>query len=123
MKKKPSIIQIFSLILIIVITSFICSKSCEDDRTSEQKEIDACGGGFNAFVQSKEFVKGKLKLPASAVFEEEYSYHYQGNCIFLVWGYVTSQNSFGAMLRSKYVVTLQKDSTGYRLIDFELQER
>ena len=96
---------------------------------AKQKEANAtaakCGSGnyHDAFFYGKEYVKSNLKAPRSAKFG---SYgntsvqHYKG-CKFVVKGYVDSQNSFGAMLRSNYSVTLTPNGLGWALIDIQIQ--
>lgn len=85
------------------------AKADQDRRDS----MDAC-------IAAHKAVKGELKSPASAKFP---------NCVFdadkyevrrspdglltFVLGHVDSQNSFGAMVRSQYVVKF--DSSGARL--------
>ena len=84
-----------------------------------------CGSGnyHDAFFYGKEYVKRNLKAPRSAKFG---SYgntsvqHYKG-CKFVVKGYVDSQNSFGAMLRSNYSVTLTPNGLNWTLIDIQIQ--
>lgn len=99
--------------------------------TYEAKQKDAksqaarCGSSnySDAFVYGKEYVKLNLKAPSTAKFG---SYgnsnvqHYTG-CKFVVTGYVDSQNSFGAMLRSNYSVTLIPTGLGWTLEDISIQ--
>jgi len=96
---------------------------------AKQKEAKAqaarCGRDnySDAFFYGKEYVKRSLKSPSSAKFG---SYgnssvqHYKG-CKFVVKGYVDSQNSFGAMLRSNYSVTMTPSGLGWTLEDISIQ--
>ena len=61
-----------------------------------------------AFVMAKRFVEKQLKSPSTADFCS-YSKNRVRNideCTFEVSGFVDSQNSFGATLRSNFVVTV-----------------
>jgi len=96
---------------------------------AKQKDAKAtaarCGSGnyHDAYFYGKEYVKRNLKAPSSAKFG---SYgnssvqHYKG-CKFVVNGYVDSQNSFGAMLRSNYSVTLTPNGLNWTLLDIQIQ--
>jgi regulatory protein YycI of two-component signal transduction system YycFG len=62
---------------------------------------------IDAYIMMKEFVKDKLKSPASADFESNQTIGYKfENGIFTFSGYVDSQNSFGAMLRTRFTVSI-----------------
>lgn len=96
---------------------------------AKQKEAKAsaakCGSGnyHDAFFYGKEFVKRNLKAPRSAKFggyRNSSVQHYAG-CKFVVSGYVDSQNSFGAMLRSNYSVTLTPNGLNWTLLDIQIQ--
>ena len=84
-----------------------------------------CGSDnyFDAYFYGKEYVKRNLKAPSTAKFG---SYgnssvqHYTG-CKFVVTGYVDSQNSFGAMLRSNYSVTMTPSGLSWTLLDIQIQ--
>lgn len=84
-----------------------------DDLTPEQKEARACGPTM-AYVMSQTFVKRGLKAPSTADFgsysESKVTPMAAGKsaCKFLVIGHVDAQNSFGAMIRNMYVVTVEK---------------
>jgi len=77
----------------------------------------------DAYFYGKEYVKKSLKAPSTAKFGSYGNssvYHYTG-CKFVVKGYVDSQNSFGAMLRSNYSVTLKPTGLGWSLEDIQIQ--
>lgn len=64
-----------------------------------------------AYFACQEFVERKLKSPASAKWplaDDITSTKISGDK-YKVAGYVDSQNSFGAMLRSNFVVIMRKD--------------
>lgn len=60
-----------------------------------------------AYNISKEFVKRALRSPATANFPwRSDATTYLGNCTYRVSGHVDSQNGFGALVRTKYSITL-----------------
>ncbi|WOL30529.1 hypothetical protein [Pseudomonas fragi] len=83
------------------------------DVTPEQREAIACGPTM-AYVMSQTFVKRGLKAPSTADFgsysESQVTPMPAGEsaCKFLVIGHVDAQNSFGAMIRNRYIVTVAK---------------
>lgn len=99
-----------------------------DDRTPEEKAAANCEDTTMAFVMSQEFLKERLKSPASAEFpytsSQGVKIDYLGDCRHRVLAYVDAQNTFGAMLRMKYSAELQyqKDSDLWRLLDIQLLE-
>lgn len=62
-----------------------------------------------AYVMSQNFVKRQLKAPSTADFPSGVSQFSVaiGGCQFLINSYVDSQNSFGAMVRSRYTATME----------------
>lgn len=79
----------------------------------EQEEIAARGGNCNndimAYVVGQDFVRDRLKAPSSADFPRinEAVVELQANCQFSIISYVEAINSFGAKLRTPYVLTLK----------------
>lgn len=80
---------------------------------------DFCSGARArelAYEASHTFVRSQLKAPATAVFpafdDEEVVAIDEGQCRFKVWGYVDSQNSFGALIRTTYAAELTADQSG-----------
>lgn len=76
-----------------------------------------CGDAEMAHIMSRHFVKPKLLSPASAKFpgyhDREVSVTPGAECEFTVYGYVDSQNPFGAMIRTRYTAHMRTDkSTG-----------
>ncbi|MHB0764693.1 hypothetical protein ACYCFC_10025 [Stutzerimonas sp. NM35] len=60
-----------------------------------------------AYVMSQNFVKQRLKAPSSAKFPyKPTTQTYAGDCRHSIVGTFESQNSFGAMLRGSYSVTM-----------------
>lgn len=81
----------------------------------EEREAAACKSTTMAFVMSQEFVKQRLKSPATAEFPyitdrgvNVYQMEPDTACKHSVTAYVDSQNGFGAMIRSTYTVVMRK---------------
>jgi hypothetical protein len=69
-------------------------------------------------VQSEYAVRGRLKAPSTAVFPSCSAYKVaqkDGNTF--VVGYVDAQNTFGAQIRSKFIVKLDGTGSEWRVID------
>lgn len=95
---------------LLIISAFIIG--CGDDRTEKQKAEIRCESSNSAYYMSQEFIKKMLKSPSSAKFPNYYSdsgieVTYLGECKHKVSAYVDAQNSFGAMIRSQYTITIQ----------------
>ena len=70
-----------------------------------------------AMSYAEEVVRANLKAPSSAKFPG--SYHvFKNNDVIEVVGYVDSQNSFGAMIRSKFFVKFDKN---FKPIDLKIE--
>lgn len=71
------------------------------------KSLDEMKLDIEAFIECKSFVKNKLKAPTTAKFPfSDYNAVNQGNGRYTIFSYVDSQNSFGAMLQTKYACQL-----------------
>ena len=81
--------------------------------------LSGCGSSdrkIDAWVCAQDVVKGKLKSPSTAKF---CSYSPDrvadlGNNKYKITGYVDAQNSFGAMIRKNFTVTLTFTESGYK---------
>jgi len=81
------------------------------------KSRSACEDGVGAFVISQTFVKRQLKAPATATFPLITAEGVSstpttvpgGKCAFSVRIYADAQNSFGAMVRQHFHVTVAPD--------------
>ena len=82
-------------------------------------EGENCRDGIAAYVMSQEFIKERLKAPATAQFPSALSVQtsYLGQCRHLVRAYVDSENSFSALLRARYVATLHYNGGGIWVLD------
>jgi hypothetical protein len=92
----------------------------------EHQKTDDCNDSIAAFVYGNRFVEQRLKAPATAKFpyisDSGVSVRSSGNCTHTVTGYVDAQNSFGALIRSQYNVTVQytNSSSSWRLVSIEI---
>lgn len=101
-KKKVSRRMLIVLgVCILIWLPFLFSGSSSSTPPKEKDYSDA------AFLQSQAYVKNALKSPASADFPSNYQIRNIPDSRFVVSSYVDSQNSFGAILRSNWVVTIQ----------------
>lgn len=115
-KKKPGCLsQIIVAICVFGLIGWLVF-STEQQRKNETPETRRevkCGkeGKFSAGYMAEKFVRDRLKAPSTAKFPwyEESSVTISGECEFVIRSYVDAQNSYGAMLRSDYVVKLQYD--------------
>jgi len=83
----------------------------ECSRTTNPTPADK---GRDHFYTAVATIKEGLKAPATAKFsafaDPESGYFHAGKSIWQAWGYVDSQNGFGAMIRSKWMLVWD-DST------------
>ncbi|MCW8811019.1 MAG: hypothetical protein OQJ93_01955 [Ignavibacteriaceae bacterium] len=110
-----------SIVLIAILSTVIDS--------NDSNSPDNFNTPRNAFYISKQFVEDKLKAPSTA----EFPYYNDRNVSvikvngttnqYIVKGYVDSQNSFGAMIRTRYICTVRHkyDST-WELVDLQFLE-
>ena len=81
-------------------------------KTSDKpKGPPPCGSTTDAYFMAQTFVSRALKAPASASYprsgDPEVKITHRGGCDYTVAGYVDSQNSFGANLRTRFIIDLQ----------------
>lgn len=117
--------KVIAALFILVVISAIASKSNtpplappspeEVKRYSESKEHD------DAVYMSKEFITEQLKAPSTAKFPSirEFS-AVKKNGFWDVLGYVDSQNSYGVMLRTQFLCTLQKRGDTWFMLDLKM---
>jgi hypothetical protein len=98
--------------LIFWLPIFVLLWRCEGSppENAEMRRSRYCNsaieGRLLAHIEAEDFVKGRLRAPATADFQA-YNATNIGGCNFVVKGYVDAQNGFGAKLRSAYVVELE----------------
>jgi len=109
--EKPTI-QGCIILLVLAVIIFFSVKSCFSSTPEEEKaeaELEAKNKEDNlkikAYVWSQSCIKQKLKSPGSAEFPfyDEAIINKVNDSVYSVSSYVDSQNSFGALLRAKYV--------------------
>jgi DNA-directed RNA polymerase subunit RPC12/RpoP len=77
---------------------------------------------YSLAVCAKDFIRDRLKAPSTAKFPDQdaFEIHNINPHVWKVFSYVDSQNSFGALLRTKYSVELQTESNGNcNLLNYE----
>lgn len=88
----------------------------EKRRKDEAAKIEA--EKFSAIATAREFVKQRLKAPSTAKFapgrESAVAILPDGN--YAVQSWVDSQNSFGAMIRTKYIAVLKPMGDKWQLV-------
>lgn len=114
-------------IVILFIITLIFPHKKEETKKAELKTKSITSIKIDAYFLCQEFVKKFLKSPASAKFPSYLSdinadAHSVGPDEYMVLSYVDSQNSFGAMIRTRYkcVLTYNKNKDSFELqkIDF-----
>lgn len=73
-----------------------------------------------AYKESVRIVEDLLKAPSTAKFQpfEEITIHHNDDDTYTIHSYVDSQNSFSAMIRSNYSITLQYSENNWIIKDF-----
>ncbi|HFH4653720.1 hypothetical protein [Pseudomonas aeruginosa] len=96
----------------------------------EEREAYSCKNSTMAFVMSQGFVKSRLKSPSTAVFpritDDEVRAFQTGEpseCKHMVVAYVDAQNSFGGVVRTRYIAVLNKVASKdeWALQDLEME--
>lgn len=111
----------------IVVLAIIIGAAWLYSEVSKNKDPNACGSKSMAFVISQEFVKKRLKAPATASFpwgtnSAGVSVVERGRCEYTVNAYVDAENSFGAKLRTQYRadVTYMPEGNSWQLNDISM---
>ena len=99
-----------TVVVIMIVAYFIFSPSKETEMA------------IDAYVTTQTHVKKYLKSPASAEFQpfRKEIVKKTGENSFEINSYVDSQNGFGAMLRSKYLIRMHKNGDDWFCDYFEL---
>jgi len=73
------------------------------------------------WVYAQELVKQRLKAPATAEFPEHYDVQawYEGENRYRFRGWVDSENSFGANIRTRFEIVVQEQDNGWGLVSFK----
>lgn len=98
----------------------------KNNNTSKEKALTFSGTRTEAIIMSQQFVKQRLKTPKVAEFQNAAGAislpHDRNPHRFTVLSYVDSQNSFGAMIRTRYRCDLeyQPSDDKWKLIDLRI---
>jgi len=120
MAQKYTIMQKVALGVFAVCAVFIVGLvvAFGDDYAARerQREVESeiarnCSDRAMAYIMSRRFIERELKTPSTAKFP---SFHDEGvhaaqaeECKFRVSAYVDAQNSFGAMIRTRYTIDME----------------
>lgn len=76
---------------------------------AEQRAETECNSKTSAFLISQQFVEDRLKSPSSADYASmsQSKVENLGQCKFLVSSYVDASNSYGAMMRTRYLAIVE----------------
>lgn len=83
----------------------------EEQRRKEQelKEICETDNSVIAYDKVKDYVKNTLKAPSTAKFPSKSDIKIIKNKdVYIINGYVDAQNSYGAMIRTKYLASIKQ---------------
>lgn len=96
-----------------------------DDSNTEKAARPMTELNAEAYSASEDFVKQKLKAPATADFPgSDGRVTYLGDSTFSIVSYVDAQNSFGANIRSNYTAKVRYTSRDtWRAIEVKLLEQ
>lgn len=127
-KRKQKLFTGCLLPIIVGIVAISIIGTCNDKSSSvEIKSVDTSSIQISAVFKSKEIVKTLLKSPSSAEFPMgEQNCWLLPDSTIIVKGSVDSQNSFGAMLRSNYIVKYKwysdiEKSDNWDVVDYYLE--
>lgn len=98
-------------VLLCIIVLFIIYAFIAGSETNEQKANRVCNDAVSGYYASQDIIKRRLKAPSTATFpgpyEKSISIVQVSSCRFRIAAWVDSQNSFGAMLRSRYGMNIE----------------
>ena len=100
---KIGLFTVIACILTVIIVA-ICDPSGTDGDQNKKAIIDTLKLELHTYSLTKEVVKQNLKSPASASFPDNIHFGLLMDNSVIIKGYVDSQNSFGAMLRTNYYI-------------------
>ena len=121
-----------AIIVIAIIIGFFRCVVCDDESAGSssqatQKDPKHDHDAVMAWIMCENFVKRNLKSPSTASFGGVFDGDYQdpkthaihkGGGEYICRGFVDAQNSFGAKIRSQFVVTVKYDGkTMWNLVE------
>lgn len=117
---KTVIIIILCLVVLVSVCEIVKAKKRNNgvatgghSRYSYSEEIEA-----TTFALAEKAVKGELKAPSTAKFckQSECDFESLGNNQYMMTGWVDAENSFGAMIRSDWLIIAELDGTKMKLV-------
>lgn len=118
-KKSAGCFAHFILYGFIVFIIAVCFSAVNGPQTESEKP-----GKIEAYVMATQIVEQKLKAPGSAKFcgyTNARVVEYEPGK-FTVMGWVDSQNSFGALMRTDFNVVLESTSpNNWNILEFHIQ--
>ncbi|WP_018704088.1 hypothetical protein [Anaeromusa acidaminophila] len=105
------------VLLIIIVLSAFLSWGINHEKTAPDIKIDA-------FVSSQMYVQQNLKAPSTAKFASvaESSIQKINDSQYQVTSFVDSQNDFGAMIRTKYIVVMERIEDKWFLVKLDFDK-
>jgi Ftsk gamma domain len=94
----------FSILVVVALLFTSCS-------SGEKKTEDYCSDSTLAYGYSKDLIAKSLKSPSTAKFSSysDTNVRSYGECNFAIDGYVDAQNSFGAVIRTRFNASIRFD--------------
>lgn len=102
--------------------TFDLSQQWSQQTAKKLKIPDEDADKSDAYYTSQTFVKNRLKSPTTAKFphERDITVVPVGDGLtYKIYAFVDSENSYGAMLRTKYYVKMIKDGPDWKLLDIK----
>jgi hypothetical protein len=121
MKDRDKIALLVGFLIIVIIIS---RSSGTDDGPAELLREEAYRPtGIDAYVMAKQLIEPQLKAPKTAEFASysESKVTLVGNDKWEVISYVDSQNSFGALIRTRFKITMtvNRETKYWQAVDLE----
>jgi len=123
---KKMLLGFFAGIIAITVLIGVIVPTDEEKRQQEIENAEKWKEEDNhigAYVMVQKFVKEKLKSPSTAKFPSlDYKYQTRENHVYYIEGYVDSQNSFGATVRTEFAGTIQQvDKDKWKLLELAME--
>lgn len=124
MKRQMPKWLFWTLAIVIVFVAFKLSESAAGGRSTADRDFNSKETKRMAKVMSERLISQRLKAPATASFTDDPTIVFEGDSTFEIKGYVDSQNSFGAMLRTNYVarikfIAVHGEQEEWQMLSFE----
>lgn len=105
-KERSNYLWLFGTIAVVLFLAFM---SDEDDQHNEDTVETYTPSELDAYLMAKQLFESKLKAPSTASFAAFHQSKVRNSGVdqWTVTSYVDSQNSFGAMIRTHFVITMR----------------